>query len=970
LAAWSQHARSLPERPTVDVGVSALRDDRLHFLLDGLDEVANDRQMSAASLIAHVAERFPQHAFTVTSRPVPALTALGYGEPAETTAWRVIDLVPGAAWQERYLSTRGVTLDQLEAVIPALTDMRELLRKPFFLTRTVELFENGRLAGLRDVGELLARLIDFSLSREEELLPMLGLSEARGWLRRVALAAAIAGQRTFSFTELEKVNLEDGVAGDLDEFVHQLQLRLLLSEEDGRIRFSHRLIADELVAEALSEMEPVDALLDTLVPVADADLAGVRDDLAIAVSLLCLRSSVWRTAVGRRDALAAVRSTPSDADSTERAAAVTLLWRAYQEWGVWIWDRSVPDLVEDAEVIARLLRQDPDGAQVAELRQVLRDGDEVQQGNAVRVLAGVAPAGLSDDLGTILRDSGRNEVVVRQAALAAASLGLTDLIDDIVFAMLASSDSVLHQETSIALRDLTPDDRLVEVAERLATCVGGNLFVGFVRERLSAVERIEVARGLAKAGVDERSTDSGDLAAAVKVVTPDASVVQAAACAATLWRNDSDEIKALLAHDPHAAAVGLLEAAGCGARWWDIARLAACADLDVLRTGGIDERAVEAAELERKVRAMSAAEREELRAATAPAVGQEDDERGPEPPSKPTLAELLRMPADEAEAALQAEAFGLRREVAALGDEDLLELRTRLASSWPTVPFSDLVTVDGQRVSLRGSSPAWLFLAPDARMPVTDEQWAQLATNPFLHHEQSEWLRLQATEPRMQRALALMTDMRAECWLRLLDCCPAPPPGFIAEASAASVGSDTDRAEPTTYLMQRLVAGGVTEGARAWAARDEVAARALRPMLAIEGDLDAQRRLVSDLLDSVISEPSELPDELGWMSMLRAEEFLEPLFEILGKIYPPSPQATGFGPSVRDVLTPTIEAIAAIGSREAVRRYDVLLARGGDLRWLRGQRDRIAAEVLRACGDNAAPAAAGVTGLPLFQTNG
>ena len=88
----------------------------------------------------------------MTSRPLPALAALGHGEPPDATPWRFVDLVPGTAWQQRYLASRGLTLAELESAMPALTDMRELLHIPFFLTRTVELFENGLLEGLRDVG--------------------------------------------------------------------------------------------------------------------------------------------------------------------------------------------------------------------------------------------------------------------------------------------------------------------------------------------------------------------------------------------------------------------------------------------------------------------------------------------------------------------------------------------------------------------------------------------------------------------------------------------------------------------------------------------------------------------------------------------------------------------------------------------------------------------------------------------------
>lgn len=118
-------------------------------------------------------------------------------------------------------------------------------------------------------------------------------------------------------------------------------------------------------------------------------------------------------------------------------------------------------------MIARLLRNDSDGSQVAMLRDHLRHGSETEQGNAVRILARVRPAGFTEDLRVVLRDPDRNGVVIRQAAVAAADLNLTDLIDDIVDAMLKTSDSLIHQDCSIALKTLTPDGHLLEVSKRL-----------------------------------------------------------------------------------------------------------------------------------------------------------------------------------------------------------------------------------------------------------------------------------------------------------------------------------------------------------------------------------------------------------------------------------------------------------------------------------------------------------------------
>ena len=60
---------------------------------------------------------------------------------------------------------------------------------------------------------------------------------------------------------------------------------------------------------------------------------------------------------------------------------------------------------------------------------------------------------------------------------------------------------------------------------------------------------------------------------------------------------------------------------------------------------------------------------------------------------------------------------------------------------------------DGERLSLTAPAAAWLFLGPAADMPVTEQQWAQLATNPMIYSEQSEWLRRQATASRMRSCI-------------------------------------------------------------------------------------------------------------------------------------------------------------------------------------------------------------------------
>jgi hypothetical protein len=106
-------------------------------------------------------------------------------------------------------------------------------------------------------------------------------------------------------------------------------------------------------------------------------------------------------------------------------------------------------------------------------------------------------------------------------------------------------------------------------------------------------------------------------------------------------------------------------------------------------------------------------------------------------------------------------------------------------------------------------------------------------------------------------------------------------------------------------------------------------------------------------------------DDVNWMASLRSPEFLPALFEVLEHLYP----ATGDAPTARgprSALNPTINAIQNIGTREAVRLFDALIERGDDRRWLRGVRDRIAADVIRKTGDAAAESAASFMSLPLL----
>lgn len=462
LASWARQGASAEEG--LDVSADALAQGRYHFFLDGLDEVRSDRQAEVAGAVNELAEEFPRHAFTVSTRPLPSLELLQIENP-EAMDWNQFTLAPDAQWRDRFLAQRGVSLRELYGDMPTLEDMSDILTTPFYLDRIVDLHLRGRLQGLPDFSQLLAALLDAAVAREQGVL---GLEDSalRDWLRKLALAALIAGQRTFSEQALRRLDSPPGSDTDVLDLARALEQRLLLAEDRGSFRFHHRLLGEQLAAEALRERGPLPELLECLVPYVDEGLSGVRPDAVVPVSLVCLDSVQWRQAVLERDPLLVARSTPSAAPPEEREDALRSLWRNATSKQVWVWERGM-QLTDDADAMGRLLRTIPESPVAAEIAAAIECGTDQDQGNAIRVLARARPAEFESMLAGVLGVPGRNEVVLRQAALAAADCGFADLAENIVEMLLRESEETVHQTGIAALRNLFGNEPRLDLCLRL-----------------------------------------------------------------------------------------------------------------------------------------------------------------------------------------------------------------------------------------------------------------------------------------------------------------------------------------------------------------------------------------------------------------------------------------------------------------------------------------------------------------------
>lgn len=970
LRAWAREGSAFQE--VAEFEIAALDQQPFHFFLDGLDEVASDLQQDFAERISECAAALPQHSFTLASRPLPSLELLRVEGPVASD-WEQLVLRPDENWRAGYLAASEVTLEQLYEQMPALEDLSEVTTTPFYLARIVSLAAEGRLEGLPDFSALLRTLLDAAIAHEGEALEI-DDEAARAWLREVALAGAIAGRRTFSVGELGRFALPSGVGAE--RLVRGLEQRLLLAEDSGSFRFHHRLLGEQLAAEALVERGPLPGLCDALVPLVDRELSGVRPDCAVPVALAALRSPGWRAALAERDPLAAARATPDGAPRTEVEVALRALWSNAVETQVWVWERGM-QLVDDADSMGRLLKAAP-GCQLEEIlvKAARGEGSDQDRGNAIRVLTRAQHPELEPILLEILQLPGQDGVVLRQAAIATADRGFGELIRPLVEMLKREQDHLVHQVGVHVLSRLVPRERLLEVFSELLEGPEASYAVVVVLPELDDGEALRlIARYLAH-GEDARDLTGRRRVEAIfarlDLADLDREELVAAIDVALGLRIGSERLTEIAARESDLAVKRLVELVGqFEFDWWEVIDLAEHFEPERLREAGAPEEVVERTAQRRFARA----EQAKLVAEGGEQAHFDVVERVPaEEVERPGLAVLLSRSGTDAE--LQHHSEVLAAEVEELGETERAELLSRMEAWWPDKPFVETITrANPHQWSQEWPASAWLRYGPKARPPLAARQWAELATCGVLWDEQTKWLREVYTPAGAYAALALLAgEGRPERWDQFLSCCEDPLPNPVLLALAERLDTRLPEEGTQRYnlrsLATRLLDNGRDDLAGQLAADSEHFAAMLAPLLASRGDVERQLKLATELSRTLQENGAPGRDDLDWLSGVESERLLGLLFTILEQNWklderPVAAVRSGYGLS--DLFNPLQDAIARVGGREAVAGYDRLLARGGDFRWLRGSRSRIAAAVLLADGQRYGPGAARALGLPILD---
>lgn len=891
---------------------------RAWFLLDGLDEVALDRRAATAEAVERLAQAFPQHRFTVSSRPVAALADL-------STAWRAFDLVCDDEWRKEYLRANGVEEEWFWRQLgdPGLR-LRSLLQVPFFLRGALQLLEAGEEVG--GAMEISLELLDQSL-RADEQLQALG-DRVRGWLTRVALLQQLSGTVSVGEEVLKEVS-EAEALGDPKVLTDLLAGRSLLARSAGRWVFSHRLFGEALACEYLLGRDPAE-WLDCVAPAVDG-WSAVLEHWSAPLRMVLGRSPDWRQRVTERDPRFVARATPVDAAAEERFAAARVLWNRAIELDVWLEPADRDGSATDSEVITDLIRAGGLDRFVEEVRAGLEAPSRFVRGNAIEVLAGVPVEDIEGVLRRVLDDDG-DSVVRRIAAIAARKLGLAGLVEPIARRALSPADAIEAREMASAAIALLPPERKLPLATALLETgreLGDYLSMGDApfADRVRWLELLARAEG-------ERSITLGREVSRLVADLPagvEGELEERIGYLVALSRSDEAALLDFVGSRPRAAHGALRAFEQDEVSRWEAQALIDVVSPEAMTATDLREGAIDALTSTR-IQAERTAPSAEHDALSAP-------ER--------SLAAALELPPPQQRQELEWLAINDRWIAGELTDEQRPILAEALSAWWGERDLKSAVRLEGHNATIENWATAVLTFAPVAGLELDEGRWLQVATCGWLFEPQREWLAAQATQARLESATEIAAGVRVLTdLLRVGIGFDAAP---IRERLEAVGPAGADHFDLHMAGSALFAAEGV-EGLQRLAAAGEAWREALRPQLAAAGVLEAQLEELESLARRLRTGELAARSELSWLSSVRDARALPALERLLVAI------GEGATDEPTGIEHPVLRAIEASGGITAIALLDRLIREQPypGAQFLVGDRDRALQSLLEPAASAAA----------------
>lgn len=945
LGDWARHGEVLRDEQA-PLGPEVFAARRFHFFFDGLDEAPKERRAELARRLREIAVALPQHRYLVAARPIAEL------EDFDEAPWQRYLLSVRGDWGDDYLLIRGIDAEALQGAVAWTSIRGGLFAEPFYLAALVELFDAGELERIADLRELILRLAEVRVEKDDLL--RLSAAEIIPWLRSVAFALTLSGRTNASLDELRlfPINVPAAI-GSLGDLLESLINRSLLGDASGNYVFQHRLIQEALAAEELRRLGPTEEVLAAIAPRVSDRVAGARTVWTVPLGMLLVDGEDWRRVLRERDPLLVARHVPLDADLEERRWAANALWDYYLETKLWMHDWNDPGRRQDSEALAALLN-DPE---LADIQDRVIDGLSVEQrqirSNAIEVLGFTDWLGLLAATRRLLVDCD-DFVVRRHAASVARQREFTSLFEPIRRRALAAKERTEGSDmTSIALA-LCPREELLGLAESLADRGRDVALSRGQLSRLSAAERVRYLRVLT--GVESEPLSSlreAFLNVVAELRRVSSKTAEDVGYIAAVWSIQEPSVIEWLRRRP-AAAIGVIDAidSGNAYRYQVLGLLGAFSEAALRKAGADPELIATLAQMRERVPAPVPAHDHLF--GTEP----EPESTGPEA----KLVELLAQPATESDATLLYNARYLSGAAAKLSESGRRRLRHRLGRWWRDGELREAVWRTRSGYSLSHWAAGWLFYGPAIDASLNAERWAEIAVFGLNLNDIHEWLARHHTRAGERRAAGLCEARGIAAWSDLIAVVPEAPSRDLVDAMLTHARR-VDDSYKLTRLGERLSDLGDLATLRRLAAIGSGFAKGLLPNLAAAGDLEAQRKLLRRLRRSLArGEAKRYSEGLRWLGAVRAESMIGELIACLRLAQPLE------GDVHPSVIAPLRAAMEAIGGEPAIAAYDELVNEEiAGIQFLRHAREAIAQGMLSEAGIEAAARLSTQIELPLID---
>jgi HEAT repeat protein len=900
------------------------------LLVDGLDEIRPDLRAALVDAVREIADRFPQHALVIASRPLLERT---HAEELREAGFNIYRLVLDDAWGQAYLrDTRGIPQDTLSELYDRLPRANELLAIPLYAALIGNRLAEGAEALPETALGLITEVGVRDAIRNEAVRQGIRAEDLYHYLQTLALALEVRGLNEIGIDEALELPAPAGLSAE--EIRAWLIEHSLLKDMPDRIAFQTVTIQEGLAAEALlATGDPLHSLHE----VAVAEIGGeqvLRGGMDHALDLFFESANVdLRPSLRELDEMRWARTQIAIIPADEARETLQVIWKHYAERRNWIDSDRQRELRDARSTVERITANHP--ALIDEMRPTLLDAlrskEDTIRGNAIFYL-GQAPF---DDatktaLLPLLRDP--NSVVRRFAASVIADRNEEGLRDAVIAAYRAETDEVAASELAHAILALTPEgQRLGAVGVLVENAIGWRR-VSYLAEGLPLEDLLTI---LEESGI--QNEDGRALEDAVRrlptgewtdeLVGRLVALLIDSAMRSYYQFQEPELLRNLVERFPEGAVKGAETIAGEDPSYMDIALL-------------------------------RFVHRDRLEQALGGPLGRQISllielliDRTPSTPISPT-AEKESVPLSLkqwiAEERLSTErcptrdtaVHGLLDQVGDLSDEEREKLEVAIRAWWPDAPLAEAIATDGRNGSSPPCFPAALAGYAALRLPIDRDQWLELlrANALWFYPSAAEWMAANYPGDVEDEVIAHLKTIGDEYLLGLaLEALPT-----LSERLASAIADAMVRIgeDGLAFRLTRLREEDQLEAL--WRIADDASADFLRRAalreLARAGDPDAQHKELREMITDLRTNPHTYESQgLEWHSAA-VEEALPELDELLTIV------ARTWSPSESEIGRTTVAAIAATGTESAIAIYDRLIddkdAIGGSFYWYERERLR------------------------------